>query len=128
MIRFRLSITAAFLVVGFFFLALPECGFSQETLSLGCCKTVKGTPACVGCGDGGLKCAIDASLCSETNRFTLDQVCAESPIAGQAECYEVQTPAGCCMDSENKCESDVNIDTCSGLPLCLFTAVYIIPI
>ena len=114
-LKLRLSIlTSGFLIAGLFFLTTPEYGFSQENVSLGCCKTVVGTPACEGCGDGGLKCAIDGSLCPETSNFSLGQVCAESSVAGEAECYDVQTPTGCCVNSENKCSDDENFETCTG--------------
>jgi len=113
-LKLRLSIlTSAFLIAGLFFLTTTHSGNTQENLSLGCCKTVVGAPACEGCGDGGLKCAIDGPLCPETSNFTLGQVCAASPIAGDAECYDAQT-SGCCVNSEDKCADDVNFDTCTG--------------
>lgn len=113
--KLRLSILAlAFLIVGLFLVAASESGLSQENVSLGCCKTVEGVPACEGCGDGGLKCAIDGRLCPETSNFSLGQVCAESSIAGEAECYDVETPTGCCVDSENQCSDNTNFDSCTG--------------
>ncbi len=93
---------------------MPESVFSQENISLGCCKTVVGTPACEGCGDGGLKCAIDGQLCPETSNFSLGEVCAESPIAGEAECYAPETPTGCCVESTDKCSDNTTIDSCTG--------------
>lgn len=113
----KLSITiyiTALLLTGLFFLATLESGFSQETVSLGCCKTVKGTPACVGCGEGGANCAVDGSLCVETDSFTLDEVCIESSVAGEAECRPPKSATGCCIDSEDKCTDAVSFDMCSG--------------
>ena len=104
---------SALLIAGMFFLANSDSGYSQESVSLGCCKTVEGTPACEGCGDGGLKCAIDGSFCPETSNFSLGQVCAESPVAGQAECYDPQT-SGCCVTAQTQCSDDVNFNSCTG--------------
>ncbi len=114
-LKLRLSIlTSTFLLVGLFLLTTAEFGYSQENVSLGCCKTVTGTPACEGCGEGGLKCAIDGQLCPETSNFSLGEVCAESSIAGEAECYPPETPTGCCVDSANKCSDNTNFDSCTG--------------
>ncbi len=110
--KLRLSIlTSALLVAGLFFLTTAHLGYAQENLSLGCCISPENDGTCEGCG--GLKCSIDGSLCPETSNFTLGEVCAKSPIAGEAECYPVQT-SGCCVDSQNKCSDNVNFDTCGG--------------
>ena len=109
--RFRFSYFAVTLLIfGIFFLTTAN---AQESISLGCCKTVTGTPACVGCGDGGLNCAIDGSLCVETNFFELGLVCAESSIAGEAICEAAQTN-GCCVTSKGDCADDVSFDSCQG--------------
>ncbi len=114
MLRLRFSYFAAtVLIIGFLFLTITKDALSQESISLGCCKTVTGTPACVGCGDGGLKCAIDSSLCVETNFFTLNEVCAESSIAEEAICQAAQT-TGCCVTSQDNCADDVSLDSCTG--------------
>lgn len=112
--RFRFSyFTVTLLIIGIFFLTTANYSQSQESISLGCCKTVKGTPACVGCGDGGLKCAIDGSLCVETNLFELNLVCAESSTAGEAICQAAQTN-GCCVTSQGDCSGDVSFESCQG--------------
>lgn len=111
----RLTIlTSAFLLVGLFFLTTAEFGYSQDNVSLGCCKTVEGTPACQGCGEGGLKCSIDGQLCPETSNFSLGEVCAQSPLAGEAECYPPEIPTGCCVESTDKCSDNTNFDSCTG--------------
>lgn len=111
----RLSFTfSMFLLAGLFFLTTAQIGYSQNNVSLGCCKTVVGTPACEGCGDTGLKCAIDGQLCSETSNFTLGEVCAESPVAGEAECYAPEVQTGCCVESTDKCSDNINFDSCAG--------------
>ena len=104
----------ALLITGMFFLATSDSGYSQENVSLGCCKTVVGTPACEGCGDTGLKCAIDGQLCPETSNFSLGEVCAQSPIAGEAECYPPEIPTGCCVESTDKCSDNTNFNSCAG--------------
>ena len=110
--KLRLPIYIAILLMtGLFFLASHT--FAQENVSLGCCKTVKGKPECVGCGDGGANCAVDGSLCVETNSFTLDQICIESELAGQAECRPPKGE-GCCVDAQNTCSDNVAFDACSG--------------
>ncbi len=114
MFTIRISIfLSALLIAGMFFLATSDSGYSQENISLGCCKTVVGTPACEGCGDTGLKCAMDGSFCPETSNFSLGQVCAESPVAGEAECYDAQT-SGCCVTAQTQCSDDVNFNSCTG--------------
>ena len=102
---------AIFLITGLLFLATTS--YAQENVSLGCCKTVKGKPECVGCGDGEANCAVDGSLCVETNSFTLNQICINSEIAGEAECRPHQGE-GCCVVSENTCSDNVAFDACSG--------------
>ena len=112
--RFHFSFfTATFLIIGFLFLTINKDALSQESISLGCCKTVVGTPACVGCGDGGLKCAIDSSLCVETDFFQLAAVCAQSSIAEEAICEAAQN-TGCCVTSQDNCADDVSFDSCTG--------------
>ncbi len=102
---------AIFLITGLFLLASGS--YAQDNVSLGCCKTVKGKPECVGCGDGEANCAVDGSLCVETNSFTLSEICINSELAGQAECRPAEG-SGCCVDSENSCSDDVQFDACSG--------------
>lgn len=112
--RCRFSyVSVALLICGLFFLATAKDSQSQDNISLGCCKTVKGTPACVGCGDGDLNCAIDGSLCVETNFFELNVVCAQSSVAEEAICREAQSN-GCCAVSQGECTDDVSFDSCQG--------------
>lgn len=114
MTRFQLSYFAVTLLIfGFLFFNTATDSESQETISLGCCKTVKGTPACVGCGDGDLNCAIDGSLCVETNFFELSTVCAYSSTAGEAICQTPQSN-GCCVTSQGNCADSVSFDSCQG--------------
>ena len=104
--RLRLSIFAAvFLIVGLISISVPEYGYSQENISLGCCISPENGGTCEGCFEGGSGCAIDGSLCPETSDFTLDEVCSVSSVAG-AICQAVQSSAGCCINSENTCEND----------------------
>ena len=51
-------------------------------------------------------------MCVETNSFTLDQICIESELAGEAECRAPQGN-GCCVDSENSCTDDVSFEACT---------------
>jgi len=66
MFRNQVSLfVAAFLIIGFFFLALPEKGFSQD----GCCQSTENT--CFNIVDGGGPAAcliidfVDGAFCSE---------------------------------------------------------------
>ena len=112
--RLRLSIFAAvFLIVGLISISVPEYGYSQENISLGCCISPENGGTCEGCLEGGSGCAIDGSLCPETSDFTLDEVCSVSSVAG-AICQAAQSSAGCCINSENTCENDVDFTACSG--------------
>lgn len=113
--KLRLSIlTSVFLITLLFFPALQRSVVAQDTVSLGCCKTVEGTPSCVGCGDGGANCAIDGSLCVETNSFTLGEYCIDSTVAEQAECRVAESKSGCCVVSEGQCSDDESFNTCAG--------------
>jgi hypothetical protein len=84
MLTNRASIITIFILVIGLLLLIPDKGYCQGNESLGCCKTVEGTPACVGCGEWGLKCAIDGDLCAETDSFTLGEVCIDSELADEA--------------------------------------------
>lgn len=108
------TIISTILFTGLFLIPMAQFSHSQSNVSLGCCKTVEGTAACVGCGDGGLRCSVDGQLCPETSSFTLGEVCAESPVAGEAECYPPQVPTGCCVQSKQKCSDNTDIDSCTG--------------
>lgn len=114
MFTIHTSLIAAFLGLSMF-LIIPLNGNSQENVSLGCCKTAKGTPACVGCGEWGLKCAIEASLCDEYNSFSLGEYCIDSEIAGEAECRAAETQKGCCLTSQNQCADNVAFNSCGGV-------------
>jgi hypothetical protein len=104
-----------FLFIGLFLLAAPESGFSQENISLGCCKTEEVGGVCKGCEEDGQRCSVDGSLCPETSTFILGEVCVQNSSSGSgALCRQVETPVGCCINSKNTCESDVNFDTCTG--------------
>lgn len=114
MFTFRLSIfTSAFFLAALLLIPI-QYSFSQDDISLGCCKTVKGNPSCVGCGEGDLKCAIDGSLCVETNSFTLDEMCIDSQIAEEAECRPAEGKSGCCVVSEDQCTNNVVFESCKG--------------
>ena len=67
MIKNRISLfVATFLIIGFFFLALPEKGYSGNTF--GCC--VDGD-LCVGCGSGA--CATSEGFCFDNGGTLMDQ-------------------------------------------------------
>jgi hypothetical protein len=133
-LRQHLSIlTLASVLVAVCFLTTPHFSNAQDNVSLGCCKTVEGTPSCVGCGEEGLKCAIDGALCAETDSFSLGEICVDSEIAGEAECRVAESATGCCVISQDQCEDNVAFDSCSGqhwfdgtacasIPICLTSA------
>jgi len=114
MLTNRASIITVFILVVGLLLLIPDNGYCQGNESLGCCKTVEGTPACVGCGEGGLKCAIDGDLCAETDSFTLGEVCIDSELADEAECRVAESATGCCVQSQNQCSDGIAFESCGG--------------
>jgi len=107
--------------------------YSQDDVRLGCCKTVEGTPSCIGCGEVGFKCAIDGALCDETDSFTLGEICIQSSIAEEAECHVAESATGCCALSQDICNDDIAFESCGGqhwfdgmacasVPICLSSA------
>jgi len=65
MIKNRISLfVATFLVVGFFFLAMPEKGYSQEPVFEGCCQYTG--------VQGGNMCYQSSSLCKKFKDYTFD--------------------------------------------------------
>ncbi len=109
-LKFPISF-ALILICGLFILTTES--HAQQNVGLGCCKTVEGTPKCVGCGEGGSNCAVDGSLCVETNSFSLDQICIQSTLADQAECRPPQGE-GCCVEQVDNCTDNVSFNDCKG--------------
>jgi len=123
---------ATFLVIGFFFLALPEKGYSQRN-DLGCCETSETT--CTGCGS--LNCAIRINDCDGGFGFASGQVCM-----GGGLCIEDASGLGCCVISEGNCidgpgfeECDLDFESlawfqgaqCSEVPECEVNVVSAVP-
>lgn len=112
--KLRLLISTLILLIALLlFPALQKPVGAQESVSLGCCKTVEGTPSCVGCGEGA-NCAIDGSLCVETNSFSLGEYCIDSTVAEEAECRVAESKSGCCVVSEGQCSDNETVNTCTG--------------
>ena len=115
MLRIVISIIfISLLTTGITIITPQNVAFSQDDISLGCCKTAKGTPECVGCGEGGLKCAVDGSLCDEYHSFELGEVCVFSELASEAECRDAESETGCCVTGRNECSDGVAFDSCQG--------------
>ncbi len=110
--KLKLPISFALILICGLFILTTE-SHAQENVSLGCCKTVEGTPKCVGCGEGGSNCAVDGSLCVETNQFDLGQICIQSTLASQAECRPPEGN-GCCVEEVDKCTDNVSFNACKG--------------
>ncbi len=102
---------ATFLIIGFFFLALPEKGVAGIG-PLGCCFDSQQTPAiCQGCGELG-SCSVTLDRCTaELGQFwSTDLVCM-----GDGSCVVPPTGgAGCCLFSEGDCEDDLEWQECNG--------------
>lgn len=110
MIRNRISLLLViFFIAAFFFLALPEKGYSG--VPLGCCLSPpNGTTHCIGCD--GLDCATNFSQCQSPNSFTGLSYCADD--GGGAECVSASILTGCCVDSEGAClDQGLNITECA---------------
>ena len=111
MIKNRISIfLVTFLIIGFFFIALPEKG--NAGLSLGCCLSPpNGTSSCIGCG--GLDCAIRFDLCEvPPNNFQPGDTCINTNNG--AECGGVFGATGCCINLGGNClEERLEIGECA---------------
>ena len=114
MIKNRLSLfIAAFLIVGFFFLALPEKGYSGGAFfDFGCCTTLEDGGDCVGCESG---CATSEAFCNEIGgNFDLSpmsQICEDSPPDQDADCiFKVVTTPGCCLTDSDDCIESSFVD------------------
>jgi len=108
MFKNRLSLfVATFLIISFFFLALPEKGYSgiNGNSQLGCCIE---RGVCIGCGS--LDCTLDLNECLAMggDNSALNQVCQTN--GGCAE------PAGlgCCVLSEGNCNENQEFVDCDG--------------
>ncbi len=76
--RFSLFI-ATFLIIGFFFLALPEKGYSGMPVLTGCCQFTQG-----GCAD------VDDGIRCTAGSFFPDQICNDA--TGQCVQPAINTP------------------------------------
>ena len=111
--RFSLFV-ATFLIIGFFFLALPEEGYSGLPTSPGgppCCDVIEqGT--CVG-GDPNAMTACGSQACSEGEcSFLKNEICVEGG-QGSGRCEQ---PTGCCQlfapDGPDECFGTNDIPEC----------------
>ncbi len=110
-----ISVTT-FLIVGFFFLALPDEGRSGVPFSLGCC--VSSTPSeCLGCPDTASNCSIPQAQCLNMpgeQFFAGGQVCIDSPEGGLCVTPE---DTGCCVIAPGNCTDDTAVSAC-GVETC----------
>ncbi len=102
---------ATFLIIGFFFLALPEKGYSGIN-PLTCCLGA----ACLGCGSLG-DCAIGENECmaigGETN---MGKACF-----GDGNCLAPKDDdLGCCVISAGNCNDGELFVDCDGVGIALF--------
>jgi len=129
MIKNRVSLfIATFLIIGSFFLALPEKGYSGfDPLVLGCCRP-DSMDSCIGCESG---CAITAMACGADIDvpFTPGNYC--EAVDGGAEC-NLARDDGCCVtlqgecrdETISSCQSDQNVNnkwfssSCAEVPEC----------
>jgi len=99
--RFSLFV-ATFLIVGLFFVALPEKGYSGvDPLPLGCCQA--GGDTCIVCELGD--CAIREAECLAIGGLEIDptQICDLNMVS----CTFPQNNAlGCCVITAGKCNED----------------------
>ena len=104
--RFSLFI-ATFLIIGFFFIAMPEEGYSGiDPTSFGCC----GTPgdSCIVCELGD--CAIRGDECNNIGgAFMLQGSVCDSNIVSCTDNFE---GPGCCVLSAGNCNNNQSIGAC----------------
>jgi len=120
MFRNQISIfVATFLIVGLFFLALPEKGYSGVPTDLGCCLDIEPEPAiCIGC-EGLDDCAIRRVDCPETDvfiNFTEKEVCFNN-----GNCLPPKDDdLGCCVISAGNCNGGELFVDCDGVGIAWF--------
>lgn len=106
---------ATFLIIGFFFLALPQNSVAGGDFMLGCCRTVDqpaGDPGgvCVGCPDSS--CFTSESFCeSEGGFFIVEPICFEGE--GGAICGGAVVADGCCVTEQGICVDDQTPQECN---------------
>jgi len=110
MFKNRISLfVATFLIIGFFFLALPEKGFTGFTF--GCCIDPDASGGiCVGCGSG---CATSEGFCLDNGGILMDDggVCR---LKTGAQCDSTPEDTGCCLISEGNCNDGQEVGSCDG--------------
>jgi len=117
MIRNRISLfVATFLIIGFFFLALPEKGYSGTNglSQLGCC--VDNVEICIGCGSLG--CAINESECGEIGGEGLSRgdVCFNNGFCLPPKDDDL----GCCVISAGTCNGGELFVDCDAVGIAWF--------
>jgi hypothetical protein len=148
MLKNKFSIfIATFLIIGFFFLALPEKGYSGGPfLSFGCCKTEVGGSGgeCIGCESG---CATSQDFCEENDgEFFMSgasHICDDVDAMLGAECELTDLiDQGCCVTESGDCiessfggclddglvgEIWFDVADCSEVPECEVNVVSAVP-
>jgi len=114
----------AFLIIGFFFVALPEEGISS--IADGCC--IK-DGACAGCESG---CITTPDFCIDKGSTGEEGVCFDEGL-GPAICGHTDEQEGCCVLGPVNCVEDIGVvdcfrvqmgdiwnpgDSCSEVPQC----------
>ncbi len=95
---------ATFLIVGLFFLALPEKGYSGVPTDLGCCDNPSN--GCLGCG--GLDCAITENVCvGLSGAWAINEFCNTSD---NDTCKTAFGAPGCCVISLGNCNEQQMFD------------------
>ena len=96
----------AFLVFGFFLLALPETSISS--VPQGCCIN-EATDSCLGCPIGG--CATQEEFCLDNGGTVAGEgICLDSPIG--AICEFADSEVGCCVIEPGNCSDDEGSRNC----------------
>jgi hypothetical protein len=108
MIKNRISLfLVAFLIIGSFFLAIPEKGYSS--VLYGCCIL---DTECLGCESG---CATSESFCTESGSTAVEGICFND--GGGAICdnsSDLESEFGCCTTGPLNCEDDIGWRNCVG--------------
>lgn len=115
MLRNRISIfIIAFLVLGFFFVTMPENGISGMAFDLGCCRTESAPPLepggeCIACE--GFNCYTSESFCASEGGFYTDGfICSEQD---DSRCLATVVQDGCCVTEQGICVDDQTALECS---------------
>ena len=99
-----------FLLVGFFFLAMPQNSYAGIAFTpLGCCVDNNGD--CLGCGPSE-NCAISQGECEGGfgGNFSQGEICFDTQLSS---CADPGVDVGCCIITRGECQGGTTLAQCN---------------